>query len=277
MTPASPEERHVEPIEAMARSIYFAALAYAPFEEWAHDRLWRELPDEDRHVDDDGYQRTFYGKETCRICARAALAALTTPPEDLDLETTDEERSLLALKGRFNYALDENGAVTGAVDWSPLPRLLRDIATLTARLAGVEPWECKGRDSGPGGNPPGDCNWPVCGCDPHASKVIDALEESGAFVTANELAAERTAREAAEDALREARTMAALSPETQTGAALHRAEAALATLREKVRVLGEFAEATTEPNMVGVPAMVLTEALAALLAPSGNGEGTADG
>ena len=72
----------------------------------------------------------------------------------------------------------------------------------------------------------------------------------------------------------EARTMAALSPETQTGAALHRAEAALATLREKVRVLGEFAEATTEPNMVGVPAMVLTEALAALLAPSGNGEGT---
>ena len=49
------------------------------------------------------------------------------------------------------------------------------------------------------------------------------------------------------------------------------AEAALATLRDKVRVLGEFAETTTEPNMVGVPAMVLTEALA-LLAPSGNGE-----
>ena len=54
-------------------------------------------------------------------------------------------------------------------------------------------------------------------------------------------------------------------------AALRESEAALATLRDKVRVLGEFAETTTEPNMVGVPAMVLTEALA-LLAPSGNGE-----
>lgn len=26
---------------------------------------------------------------------------------------------------------------------------------------------------------PADCNWPVCGCDDHASKVIEALTESG--------------------------------------------------------------------------------------------------
>jgi hypothetical protein len=25
---------------------------------------------------------------------------------------------------------------------------------------------------------PADCNWPVCGCDPYAVKVIDALEEA---------------------------------------------------------------------------------------------------
>lgn len=26
---------------------------------------------------------------------------------------------------------------------------------------------------------PADCDWPVCGCDPYASKVIAALQESG--------------------------------------------------------------------------------------------------
>ena len=28
---------------------------------------------------------------------------------------------------------------------------------------------------------PQDCDWPVCGCDPHASAVIEALQESGAL------------------------------------------------------------------------------------------------
>lgn len=26
---------------------------------------------------------------------------------------------------------------------------------------------------------PGECNWPDCGCDPHATKVIEALLEQG--------------------------------------------------------------------------------------------------
>jgi hypothetical protein len=30
-----------------------------------------------------------------------------------------------------------------------------------------------------GGNDPQDCNWPTCGCDQYASKVIEALQESG--------------------------------------------------------------------------------------------------
>ena len=38
-------------------------------------------------------------------------------------------------------------------------------------------WECLGRkQSLP---EPGECDWPVCGCDPHADKVIAALQESG--------------------------------------------------------------------------------------------------
>jgi hypothetical protein len=28
---------------------------------------------------------------------------------------------------------------------------------------------------------PADCNWPSCGCDPMADKVIEALRESGLF------------------------------------------------------------------------------------------------
>lgn len=46
--------------------------------------------------------------------------------------------------------------------------------------AGVAPWQCGAlRQGTAGGNDPADCNWPVCGCDPYASKVIEALQESG--------------------------------------------------------------------------------------------------
>ena len=28
-------------------------------------------------------------------------------------------------------------------------------------------------------DPPQDCDWPFCGCDPYANKVLNAIEESG--------------------------------------------------------------------------------------------------
>ena len=46
----------------------------------------------------------------------------------------------------------------------------------------VEPieWECGARQQGSaGGNTPPDCDWPVCGCDPYATEVIEVLQESG--------------------------------------------------------------------------------------------------
>lgn len=44
----------------------------------------------------------------------------------------------------------------------------------------VVDFECSARKQGTaGGNDPADCNWPMCGCDPYAEKVIDALIESG--------------------------------------------------------------------------------------------------
>jgi hypothetical protein len=41
-------------------------------------------------------------------------------------------------------------------------------------------WTCGARRQGSiGGNDPADCNWPICGCDPYADKVIEALLEMG--------------------------------------------------------------------------------------------------
>lgn len=42
-------------------------------------------------------------------------------------------------------------------------------------------WSCKAQAST---DPPQDCDWPFCGCDPQAEKVIDAIEESGRYVPA---------------------------------------------------------------------------------------------
>jgi hypothetical protein len=39
---------------------------------------------------------------------------------------------------------------------------------------------CKARASA--SDPPQECDWPFCGCDPVADKVLDAIRESGRFV-----------------------------------------------------------------------------------------------
>ena len=46
-------------------------------------------------------------------------------------------------------------------------------------MAGNEDWKCMARAQNTGPNDPADCNWPDCGCDPHATKVIAALVEQG--------------------------------------------------------------------------------------------------
>lgn len=47
-------------------------------------------------------------------------------------------------------------------------------------MSGDSEWTCAARKQGTaGGNDPADCDWPACGCDPYANKVIDALYESG--------------------------------------------------------------------------------------------------
>lgn len=47
------------------------------------------------------------------------------------------------------------------------------------RLRG-EPWQCAARNQGTaGGHDPADCDWPFCGCDSHATRVIETLHETG--------------------------------------------------------------------------------------------------
>ncbi len=45
----------------------------------------------------------------------------------------------------------------------------------------------------PGPGDPQDCDWPFCGCDPIANKVLAAVEESGRLVAADPFAAQAPA------------------------------------------------------------------------------------
>ena len=40
----------------------------------------------------------------------------------------------------------------------------------------TDKWTCKAQ---PTADPPQDCDWPYCGCDPHAQEVMECLIESG--------------------------------------------------------------------------------------------------
>lgn len=44
---------------------------------------------------------------------------------------------------------------------------------LSSWTCAARPWERR--------DPPQECNWPMCGCDPSADRVIEALEEAGAL------------------------------------------------------------------------------------------------
>ena len=70
---------------------------------------------------------------------------------------------LAALRDKLRLA-DEDWAAT-------------ELDALIARLPPAETYFiCKARKTA---DPPQDCNWPFCGCDPYADKVIAAIQEFG--------------------------------------------------------------------------------------------------
>ena len=58
---------------------------------------------------------------------------------------------------------------------------LSDIIRQAARAAAPpnDGFLCAARHGDVGANDPQDCNWPFCGCDQRADKVIEAIQESG--------------------------------------------------------------------------------------------------
>jgi hypothetical protein len=74
----------------------------------------------------------------------------------------------------------DDRAVTFTGTWPAVEELL-EFKPWNKRPAGMGAHAvCKAMHSGAGGTEPQDCDWPVCGCDPHATKVIEALLEGGA-------------------------------------------------------------------------------------------------
>lgn len=72
----------------------------------------------------------------------------------------------------------DDRAVTFTGDWSALsPATLRAFKSWT-QDGGDKRWTCSARRS-VGAELPQDCDWPCCGCDPAADRVIAALEEMG--------------------------------------------------------------------------------------------------
>lgn len=55
---------------------------------------------------------------------------------------------------------------------------LRLAAQSAAPVGEPERWKCGARQRHIGPEIQ-DCDWPVCGCDPYASKVLDAIDENG--------------------------------------------------------------------------------------------------
>lgn len=57
---------------------------------------------------------------------------------------------------------------------------LREAQRLIKEAASRSLFQCAGRRQAL--PEPGECDWPVCGCDPHAEKVIEALQDAGLLV-----------------------------------------------------------------------------------------------
>jgi hypothetical protein len=84
-------------------------------------------------------------------------------------ETPDQ-----AQKGTCNLNSDPHAQTCGCIDWVPAAFVSHELHEGQAEK---ESFLCAARHSQ--ADPPQDCNWPFCGCDTHADKVIEALLECG--------------------------------------------------------------------------------------------------
>jgi hypothetical protein len=99
-------------------------------------------------------------------------------PEPVDVEALSDEQLVELIRG---YGSGEMWADPDVANG------LRELQRLRAALRRVQPaavrqepsaWACRVRAAGKV-DPPQDCDWPFCGCDEHATKVIEMLVECG--------------------------------------------------------------------------------------------------
>lgn len=127
-----------------------------------------------RSKDNDG--TSFWVSKMKNAYYDKPVYATSTPPP-----TVGADRE--ALIGRLWRELLEKDDRTSPAEYPDMA--LITFAEFRAALEALtepvaEGWVCAARKQGTaGGNDPVDCNWPICGCDPHADKVIEALQDSG--------------------------------------------------------------------------------------------------
>jgi hypothetical protein len=110
---------------------------------------------------------------------------------------SDPAPNVLAMREALNAAFDALVAMREAVKQSgtmngrnyvSLGIQVNDALDKAKAAIETSGWKCAARRQGTaGGNDPADCDWPGCGCDPTADKVIAALQESGALTAAPSL------------------------------------------------------------------------------------------
>lgn len=94
-------------------------------------------------------------------------------------DTYNAERARTQILLTLHEYAHKTGAPAGhdVLRWFEDDHMRAISKSLKSPTAPVEPWSCGARKSG--FPEPADCNWPLCGCDPYAEKVLTALEERG--------------------------------------------------------------------------------------------------
>lgn len=120
---------------------------------------------------------------------KAMLSAAPTPPP-AQQQGGGDAADLAILVKRLIRALKKYDQTHPLIDTAIDYLCRRDMQGSPLREAQPSPsvevgdaptrFECAARKQGTaGGNDPAECDWPMCGCDPYADKVIAALQESG--------------------------------------------------------------------------------------------------
>ena len=147
----------------------------------------------DYHVTAAQYEAAVKGRQDFRQAYREQLellsqkewAAVAQIGADQELSTSAVLRQAVRLYQMHLYRLKAGETLS----WSGDEQRAKDFAgPLYAHpphpapldpVAGGEAWTCAARKQGSaGGNDPADCDWPFCGCDPYADKVLAVVEES---------------------------------------------------------------------------------------------------